>query len=100
MSHLDTRFESISLSSMSTVNGGQAAPQQGPYDDAPQSRTWGQVARDYGAACIQGAGQSLVYGGRPRSVREGATNAALGCAMGMGMRAVDDVSQAVTGGGQ
>ena len=97
MSHQD--FAAISLDQLATITGGQAQ-QQGPGGDEPQGRTWGQVARDYGAACIQGAGQSLVYGGRPRSVREGVTNAAMGCAMGVGMQAVNDVTQAVTGGGQ
>jgi hypothetical protein len=48
---------------------------------------------------VSGAGQSLVYGGRPRSWREGLTTAAMGCAMGVGMKAVDDVSQMVSGQG-
>ena len=89
-------LETIDLSSLSTITGGQA---QQPDEGAPPQRTWGQVAREYGAACLQGAGQSLVFGGRPRSAREGLTNAAIGCAMGVGMRAVDDVSQWVTGAG-
>lgn len=98
MSHLE--FCTIDARDLATVGGGQA-PQQGApeggYDDAPPSRTWGQVAREYGAACLQGAGQSLVYGGRPRNMRQGLTNAAMGCAMGVGMKAVDDVSQMVAG---
>lgn len=99
MSH---QFEAVDLAQLSTITGGQAQ-QQGPAggdDYGPPQRTWGQMAREYGAACIQGAGQSLVFGGRPRSAREGLTTAAMGCAMGVGMKAVDDVSQAVTGGGQ
>lgn len=99
MSHQNFRFETIENNALATVGGGQAqqgAPAEGG-DDAPPSRTWGQVAREYGAACLQGAGQSLIYGGRPRSVRSGLTNAAMGCAMGVGMKAIDDVSQAVGG---
>lgn len=87
-------MQTIDVSILSTVTGGQQY-QEGP----PPRRTWGQVAREYGAACLQGAGQSLVFGGRPRSVREGLTSAAMGCAMGVGMRAVDDVSQWATGTG-
>jgi hypothetical protein len=87
MSHLET----IEISMLGTVCGGQQVPDEPP-------RSWGQVAREYGAACVQGAGQSLVYGGRPRSAREGLRNAALGCAMGVGMKAVDDVSMALGGG--
>ena len=91
MSHLET----IDASLLSTAVGGQAQQQQ-PTDQPPQ-RTWGDTAREYGAACLQGAGQSLVFGGRPRSVRQGLTNAAVGCAMGVGMQAVNDVTNIVTG---
>ena len=99
MSHQETNFESIDISLLATVGGGQAqqgAP-QGGEEEGPPSRTWGQVARQYGAACVSGAGQALMFGGRPRSLRQGLGTAAMGCAMGMGMRAVDDVSQAVGG---
>lgn len=100
MSHQEFRFEAIAIDTLAAVGGGQAqqgAPGDGGYDDAPPRRTWGQVAREYGAACVSGAGQSLVYGGRPRNWRQGAANAAMGCAMGVGMKAVDDVSQAIGG---
>ncbi len=90
-------FVTVDVSSLALVSGGQAAPQQEQYDDAPQSRTWGQVAREYGAACVMGAGQSLVYGGRPRSARDAAINAAVGCATGVGMKAVEDLSGALSG---
>jgi hypothetical protein len=91
-------FATIDVSSLALVSGGQAAaPQQQQYDDAPQSRTWGQVAREYGAACVMGAGQSLVFGGRPRSARDAAVNAAVGCATGVGMKAVEDLSGALSG---
>ena len=95
MSHQEINFESIDISLLSTVAGGQAQDQG---DEQPQGRSWPQVAREYGAACVQGAGQSLMFGGRPRNVREGLTTAAMGCAMGVGMKAVDDVSSAVGGG--
>lgn len=98
MSHQE--FSTIELSSLTTVTGGQAQQQAPGGDEGPPQRTWGQVAREYGAACVQGAGQSMIFGGRPRSVREGLTNAAMGCAMGVGMRAVDDLSRVVTGGEQ
>ena len=74
-----------------------ATPQQEYGDEAPQSRSWGQVAREYGAACVMGAGQSLVFGGRPHSAREAAVNAAIGCATGVGMKAVEDASGALAG---
>jgi hypothetical protein len=95
------QLDAIDPSLLATVSGGQAQPQQPPgQDDEPPQRTWGQVARDYGAACIQGAGQSLIFAGRPRSWRQGLGNAAAGCAMGAGMRAVEDVSNVLTGGGR
>jgi hypothetical protein len=98
MRHLETIDSSLLVNTV----GGQAqqAPQQDqPTDEGPPRRTWSQVGRDYAAACVQGAGSSLIYGGRPRSVREGLTNAAMGCAMGMGMRGVEDLSGALSGGG-
>ncbi|CAN5783792.1 hypothetical protein BH11MYX3_BH11MYX3_27070 [soil metagenome] len=88
----------IDLLSLQTVIGGQGeTPPQPGSDDQPQGRSWGQVARDYGAACVMGAGQSLVYGGMPRNVKSAAIGAAAGCAMGMGMKAVEDVSGALSG---
>jgi hypothetical protein len=99
MSHLEISFETIDIDALATVGGGQAqqgAPAQGG-DEGPPPRTWGQVAREYSAACVSGAGQSVVFGGRPRSWREGLTNAAMGCAMGVGMKGVEDVSQAIGG---
>ena len=88
----------IELSILATVCGGQQQPQQQPQGEPEQyRRTWGQVAREYGAACVQGAGQSLIFAGRPRNWRQGVTNAAMGCAMGVGMKAVDDASQLLTG---
>lgn len=93
MSHLET----IDLSLLVTVSGGQAAQQpQQPTEEAEPQRTWGQIGREYAAACVQGAGQSLVFGGRPRSAREGLTNAAVGCAMGVGMKAVDEAAGLLT----
>ncbi|MDQ3337388.1 MAG: hypothetical protein M4D80_19675 [Myxococcota bacterium] len=100
MSHQQNAFETIDINALATVGGGQAQQQQAPeggYDDGPPRRTWGQAARQYGAACVSGAGQAVMFGGRPRNWRQGLSTAAMGCAMGMGMRAVDDVSQAVGG---
>jgi hypothetical protein len=92
-------FQTIDLATLTTITGGQAQQQgEPPMDDGPQPRTWGQVGREYAAACVTGAGQSLIFGGRPRSVRDAATNAAVGCAMGVGMKAVEDVSGAMSGG--
>lgn len=90
-------FATLDLTTLASVSGGQAAPQQEQFDDAPQSRTWGQVGREYGAACVVGAGQSLVFGGRPRSARGAAVNAAIGCATGVGMKAVEDVAGTLSG---
>ena len=99
-----SNFETIDSALLVTATGGQqaggAGPEQYPDEGAPQSRTWGQMARQYAASCVQGAGQSLMYGGRPRNVREGLTTAAMGCAIGMGQRAVDDISGAIGGGEQ
>jgi len=93
------QFEMIDPSLLITATGGAPqAPAQGPEQgDEPQGRTWGQLAGQYANACIQGAGQSLIFGGRPRSWREGLTNAAMGCAMGVGMQALQDVGGYVTG---
>lgn len=89
-------LETISLDLLTSVAGGQAAsPEQ---EEAPR-RTWGQVGRDYAAACVSGVGQSFLYGGRPRNVKQGAAQAAVGCAMGMGMRAVEDVAGVISGSG-
>lgn len=93
-------FETIDPSLLATATGGApqapAQGQQGP-DQEPQGRTWGQVAGSYANACIQGAGQALIFGGKPRNWREGATTAAMGCAMGVGMQALQDVGGYVTG---
>jgi hypothetical protein len=93
MSH---SFQSISLDQLSSITGGQA---EAPEQEGPQSRTWTQVGRDYAAACVTGAGQSFLYGGRPRNWRQGLGQAAIGCAMGMGMRGLEDLSGAISGNG-
>jgi hypothetical protein len=90
-------LQSLSLDQLSSITGGQAqAPEQ---DEQPQQRTWGQMGREYAAACVSGAGQSFIYGGRPRNWRQGLTQAAIGCATGMGIRALEDVSGAISGNG-
>ena len=90
-------FGTLDLVTLSTITGGQAAPTPSE-EEGPQRRTWGQMGREYGAACVMGAGQSLIYGGRPRGIRDAAINAAAGCAMGVGMKAVEDVGSWLTGG--
>jgi hypothetical protein len=91
-------LQTISLDQLSSINGGQGeSPSQ---DEAPPQRSWGQVAREYAGACVAGAGQSFLYGGRPRNWRQGVTQAAIGCATGMGMRAIEDVSGMISGNGQ
>ena len=91
------QFETIDPSLLSIATGGAGeTPSQGPDQQEP-SRTWGQVAGSYANACIQGAGQALMFGGRPRSWQQGATTAAMGCAMGVGMQALQDVGGYVTG---
>lgn len=89
-------FETLSIDQLSIVGGGQAQ-QQGGDDDAPPQRTWGQMGREYAAACVSGAGQSFHYGGRPRNWRQGVAQAAIGCGMGVGMRALEDLSGAIGG---
>jgi hypothetical protein len=93
----DATLTTIDRALLVTATGGQAAPQQGQQEQQG-SRSWGQIGREYAAACVQGAGQSLMFGGRPRSAREAAGTAAFGCAVGVGQKAVDDVSQAIAGG--
>jgi hypothetical protein len=92
-----TNLETIDPSALATTIGGASAPTQQYPDDEPQSRTWGQVAGEYTNACIQGAGQSLMFGGRPRNWRDAALTAAAGCGMGVGMKAIEDVGNLVTG---
>ena len=94
-----SQFELIDDEVLSTVGGGALLP-TGPQprergEDGP--RTWGQVGREYAAACVQGAAQSVMFGGMPRNARQFATTAALGCAMGVGMKAVDDLTGAISG---
>ena len=95
---MSTQLTTLDLATLSTVHGGQA--QQDGGDEAPPQRTWGQMAREYGAACVTGAGQALMFGGRPRNWKEAATTAAFGCATGVGMRAIDDVSGRIAGNQQ
>jgi hypothetical protein len=96
--HIDRSMQTIDIASLEHVIGGAAAaPQQEPQDDAPQSRTWGQMGREYAAACVTGAGQALLYGGRPRNVKDGAITAGMGCAMGVGMKAVEEFSGRIAG---
>ena len=85
----------LDVLSLQTVVGGQAGSPGS--DDQPQGRSWGQVAREYGAACVMGAGQSLVDAGMPKSVKGAAISAATGCATGMGMKAFEDVSGRISG---
>lgn len=95
---MSQQLQTISLDQLSSITGGQAA--EAPEQEQPQSRTWGQVGREYAGACVSGAGQSFLYGGRPRNWRQGVGQAAIGCAIGMGTRAIEDVSGAISGNGQ
>jgi hypothetical protein len=90
-------IQTIDIASLELVTGGAAAAPQQDQDEAPQGRSWGQVGREYAAACVTGAGQALLYGGRPRNVKDGAITAAMGCAMGVGMKAVEDFSGRIAG---
>ena len=98
--HIDRTMltiQTIDIASLERVTAGAAAAPQQRQEDGPQGRTWGQVGREYAAACVTGAGQALVYGGRPRNVKSGAITAAMGCAMGVGMKAVEDFSGRISG---
>jgi hypothetical protein len=93
-------FEPIDDEVLSTVGGGVTSllpttPQ--PRERGDEPRTWGQVGREYAAACVQGAAQSMMFGGMPRNGRAFAGQAAFGCAMGVGMKLVDDVTGAMAG---
>jgi hypothetical protein len=94
---MNDSLQTIEIAQLSSISGGQAQEQT---DDAQPGRTWGQVGREYAAACVTGAGQAFMYGGRPRNWRQGLGQAAMGCAMGVGMRALEDVSGAISGNGQ
>lgn len=88
------QFEVITTETLTTVVGGAA---ERPSDDGqPEPRTWGQVGREYAAACVTGAGQALMFSGMPRNARQAATTAAFGCATGVGMKAVDDLAGAIS----
>jgi hypothetical protein len=92
-------FETIHEDVLVTVAGGAGETPQEPMQEDPQ-RTWQQMGREYVGACINGAGQSMIFGGKPRSIKDAATTAAIGCAMGVGMRAVEDAAGFVTGTGR
>jgi hypothetical protein len=94
-SGMSQTLQTLSLDQLSSITGGQAEG----GEEGPPRRTWGQVAREYAGACVSGAGQSFIYGGRPRNWRQGVTQAAIGCATGVGMRAIEDVSGAISGNG-
>ena len=96
---MSTQLTTLDLATLSTVTGGAAqAPQQ--EEGGPPQRTWGQMGREYGAACVTGAGQALMFGGRPQSWQQAAGTAAFGCATGVGMRAIDDLSGRIAGNSQ
>ena len=92
-------LEIVDGGALSTVGGGLRQPSRpAPISETiDEPRTWGQLGREYGAACASGAATSLMYGGLPSSVGEGAATAATGCALGMGTKLVDDLTGAVTG---
>jgi hypothetical protein len=90
---------SIDLATLSTVTGGAAQGPQQPDEGSDGPRTWGQIGREYTAACVTGAGQALMFGGMPRSGREAAATAAFGCVTGVGMKAVEDLSSRIAGPG-
>ncbi len=91
-------FPSLDGRALAVVTGGEAAPPSPAASSAglPQ-RTWTQVAREYAGACFTGAGQSTVFGGRPTSVRMAITNAAIGCATGMGLKVLMDGGAMIAG---
>ena len=87
-------FTTIDLSDLCSVSGGAAKPSP-EGDDAP--RTWKEVGKDYTQACITGAGEALMFGGKPRNAKTAALTAATGCAMGIGMKALEDGTNLVMG---
>lgn len=94
---MSSQLTTLDLATLSTTTGGAA---QAPQQEGPPQRAWGQAAREYGAACVTGAGQALMFGGRPRSWQQAAGTAAVGCATGVGMRAIDDLSGRIAGNGE
>ena len=98
MSH---SLQTIEIDRLASITGGQAQAQQqqqpGDEEAPPPGRSWGQMGREYAAACVSGVGQSFVYGGRPRNLKQGLVQAGIGCATGMGMKAIEDVSGMISG---
>jgi hypothetical protein len=88
-----TTFETIASELLVTATGGAGAAPQQELPEEAQPRTWGQVGREYAAACVQGAGQAMLFNGRPRSVRDAAITAGIGCATSVGAKALDDATQ-------
>src|SRR5689334_19319251 len=78
-----SKFKIIDDEVLSTVVGGETPSptgQQPPADGAEDPpRTWGQVGREYVAACAQGAATSLMFSGKPRNKRAAAATAGMGC---------------------
>lgn len=96
---MTNHLTSLDLCSLSLVIGGAAGAPAAPQDPDPKAagRTWGQVGREYASACVSGAGQALIYGGKPKNFKAGAMSAAAGCAMGMGTKAFDDAGAWMSG---
>jgi hypothetical protein len=97
---MSIQLTTLDLATLSTVTGGAAQAPQQDDDGGQQPRTWGQVGREYGAACVTGAGQALMFGGMPRNARQALGTAAFGCATGVGMKAVEDLSGRIAGNQQ
>ena len=99
---MSSEFETIDPSLLVATTGGQAAaPQQEQFEDGPApQRGLRQIAREYAGACVSGAGQAMLFGGRPRNWRDAATTAGIGCAMGVGGRAIEDAAGWISGEGR
>jgi hypothetical protein len=94
-----TTFETIDSAFLVTATGGAGAPvQQGGAEQPETTRDLlVRTGREYASACVNGAGQALLFGGKPKSWKDAATTAGMGCAMGMGTKALDQLTGAMFG---
>ena len=80
-------MHTIASDFLAAVHAGTTTP---PSNPPVPPRTWGQVAADYTAACVQNATTAAIFQGRPATWQQLAVTAGVGCAMGVASRAAQD----------
>jgi hypothetical protein len=86
-----TAFTSLDHAQLAHACGGQSTttPQS---VSRPPTRSWSQLGAEYSSACIHGAKDALMFGGRPQNKRDVAVTAGIGCAMGLAAKGAEDVA--------